>query len=596
MQANRSEVANRVAQRWKLILDERRMWRTSKRIGKLPAGYRGNVYSETLLGPEAIFSVNADDSTNVAELCTSYIHIPKDYWLTISGLGEIGSPLCHVRHLNAYHPLIPLLEADPNLSLVRETEDLITLSAKFQSATIQATLHTAKSFFPVRLHYRREQDGRMVQSMDYRVIESREIAPNVHFPTQFESRNFRASHKHRLPSNLRFVDGRIVGTTKNIGSDSIPKPESRTRAVVEIVNASVDSIAAEDLRLISERPDGLKVSMQDDLSKQYEWQGGEVLEVVSNEPAAREDASEQLELAVARAQIEDKRILLQVGGPGCPPCVKLSKLLEEKWSILGQEYVLAKLDSQMENFDNVVTPLRTNGQRGLPWMAVLSTEGNVLATSDRNIGFPITDDNRSYFREMLARTSRRLGRADFDEVMSGFEDSASKAPAVTRRAWSQEVHGLAGRLKVEARTLKKASYYSVWVELMNASTEGISILDRPTQVRCRVFNSANEIVEPLRNSLPFSGPVRLAESVTIPSGDYLGTRIDDRTTGILSMERRAQVSLARRQWSLSTDENYSIEVDVTFSGDSTHWNGTLKLPRIGLPKVTDTREADAHPP
>ncbi len=133
------------------------------------------------------------------------------------------------------------------------------------------------------------------------------------------------------------------------------------------------------------------------------------------------DASEELRAALAKAERENKRVLVQVGGPRCGPCVLLSRYLESQKELLTKEYVHLKLDTRMPKANEVIGPIRKAGG-GVPWMAILSSDGQVLVTSDGKqgtIGYPRTDAEKAHFEQMLRTTSQRLSEAEIKTLVNG---------------------------------------------------------------------------------------------------------------------------------------------------------------------------------
>lgn len=172
------EFKNCLSQQWRLILDEKRMWRSTRRVREPRANDKEQEdrYSESVVSPEFIRELTGDTETKTAISCTSYIDVPRNYWQRQSTLGYLAFPLGYLQHSEEYHSIVALLETDDRLGVIQETEDRVTLIGKLESATIRATLDTAKNHLPTRIQYSRKEDDLVVHTMDYRVTESREIA------------------------------------------------------------------------------------------------------------------------------------------------------------------------------------------------------------------------------------------------------------------------------------------------------------------------------------------------------------------------------------------------------------------------------------
>jgi len=137
------------------------------------------------------------------------------------------------------------------------------------------------------------------------------------------------------------------------------------------------------------------------------------------------DADKELASALAAALREDKRVLVQVSGPGCAPCVLLSRCLDGQKELISKDYVYLKLDSRMPNSDEVIGRLRKTPERGIPWMVILSADGKALITSDSddgNIGYPDTEKGKAHFEHMLRTTRQRLSEGEISALLAGFEE------------------------------------------------------------------------------------------------------------------------------------------------------------------------------
>jgi len=134
------------------------------------------------------------------------------------------------------------------------------------------------------------------------------------------------------------------------------------------------------------------------------------------------DASQKYQSALQQAEKQSKRVFVQVSGPGCAPCVLLSRFLEAQKFLLAKEYVYLKLDARMPGGKDVIEKLRKNAGGGIPWMVILDAQGNSLITSDSddgNIGFPKSSDEKSHFERMIRTTARNLSDEEIVEFLDG---------------------------------------------------------------------------------------------------------------------------------------------------------------------------------
>lgn len=125
----------------------------------------------------------------------------------------------------------------------------------------------------------------------------------------------------------------------------------------------------------------------------------------------------------------DRRILVQISGPGCAPCVLLSRYLDREAELVSQDYVYLKLDTRMPGARAIYKRLRDGDQAGVPWMAILDASGAVLITSDRdpaeeastNIGYPGSATGIAHWRHMLETTRQRLSDRELATLIDHLE-------------------------------------------------------------------------------------------------------------------------------------------------------------------------------
>jgi hypothetical protein len=141
------------------------------------------------------------------------------------------------------------------------------------------------------------------------------------------------------------------------------------------------------------------------------------------------DAQQALDKALAEAKRDNKRVLIQLGGPGCGWCVVLSRFVDAHKNVFEQDYVYLKIDTRMPGADAVTGRLRPDPSGGVPWIAILDADGRTLATSDAeggNIGYPTDEADRAHFEQMLRTTRQRLSDADLAGLFKALADNAAK--------------------------------------------------------------------------------------------------------------------------------------------------------------------------
>ena len=145
--------------------------------------------------------------------------------------------------------------------------------------------------------------------------------------------------------------------------------------------------------------------------------------LLNDRHVAMPDAQMLLAAAKVQAKAESKRLLVQVSGAQCHPCVLLSRYLNDYKDLIAKDYIYVKLDSRMKNGARAIRDVRRGDESSIPWMSILAADGAQLATSDHkdkgNIGFPSSQTGRAHFAEMLDSTRVNLSEAEVDKLLAG---------------------------------------------------------------------------------------------------------------------------------------------------------------------------------
>lgn len=136
-----------------------------------------------------------------------------------------------------------------------------------------------------------------------------------------------------------------------------------------------------------------------------------VLKFLNDHVAPRVDAEAELANAVAKAKSEGKLTFVHFGAPWCGWCKRLDAWLAdpEVARALSTRLVDVKIDTdRMTQGAEVMQRIRGTTEGGIPWFALLDTEGKVVATSDltgQNLGFPATEGEIEGFGQFLEKAS-----------------------------------------------------------------------------------------------------------------------------------------------------------------------------------------------
>ena len=163
-------------------------------------------------------------------------------------------------------------------------------------------------------------------------------------------------------------------------------------------------------------------AMFDQVSEDGKLDRGRLREFLTTRRVPLPDARKAYEAALAQAEQEDKRVLVQVSGPGCAPCVLLSRYLDGKSELVAKDYVYLKLDSRMPGGRELIAELRKDREGGIPWMVVLAADGTELISGDceeGNIGYPCSEVGAAHFEKMLRETRQQLTDDEISQLISG---------------------------------------------------------------------------------------------------------------------------------------------------------------------------------
>ena len=140
------------------------------------------------------------------------------------------------------------------------------------------------------------------------------------------------------------------------------------------------------------------------------------------------DAQQMLDLAIAKAQTEDKRVFLIISASWCGPCRMLARFLAPHKAELEKHFVFVKLDiSRDEHAEELRERFQANADGGVPWYCILDGSAKVLTTSNvpttkprptsPNMGFPTMPNEVEHFVGMLRTSAPRLA----DEKLEGLK-------------------------------------------------------------------------------------------------------------------------------------------------------------------------------
>lgn len=224
----------------------------------------------------------------------------------------------------------------------------------------------------------------------------------------FEICHFNSDGPQERPEKLHeflvlAVDPKTGGEL--LAAHELPVPQEKDLAAFAILNPAGAVVAT---------------ASSDDLSKEGKLDAKLLGKFLANRETPLPNARKLLADSLAKAKREDKRLLIQVGGPGCSWCVVLARYLDEQKSLVEKDYLHLKIDTRMPEAEEVIDELREKKDGGVPWMTILDADGKTLITSDGeegNIGYPGGEKSQEHWLKMLTSTKQRLTDDDIAALM-----------------------------------------------------------------------------------------------------------------------------------------------------------------------------------
>jgi len=130
--------------------------------------------------------------------------------------------------------------------------------------------------------------------------------------------------------------------------------------------------------------------------------------------AAQQDAHEVLAAALAEAERTDRQVFLHSGADWCGWCKRLERWLvrDDIAPIFSKDFVEVKIDVEAMEGGQELMDSYTDGPAGLPWLAILKPDGEVVADSyapnGQNIGSPIEEWEIEHWNTMMRTAAVRI--------------------------------------------------------------------------------------------------------------------------------------------------------------------------------------------
>ncbi|MEL6104546.1 MAG: hypothetical protein AAFU85_00860 [Planctomycetota bacterium] len=145
---------------------------------------------------------------------------------------------------------------------------------------------------------------------------------------------------------------------------------------------------------------------------------GDVTSWLVESAVALESADVLLRRGLDQAKAQDKRVLLVYLGPACVHCDRMKAFLKAFDGEFSTDYVPVIVETRMAGAPERTAALgRTEDE--IPWLAILSSDGQPRATSESkfgNIGFPTDRDGWLHFYRMIDDTRVRMSDEAIEKI------------------------------------------------------------------------------------------------------------------------------------------------------------------------------------
>lgn len=148
----------------------------------------------------------------------------------------------------------------------------------------------------------------------------------------------------------------------------------------------------------------------------------QLLEQLEQHMTSPLEGRQLLDDALAKAKRENKRVIVEETATWCGPCRLLNRLLEKnrQWE---KDYIWVKMDHRWIGAEEIMQEIRDGAEGGVPWFAILDSDGQTLATSNdsktgKNIGFPSSPEGQQHLAEMLKSTRQRMTDQEIEDFVA----------------------------------------------------------------------------------------------------------------------------------------------------------------------------------
>lgn len=159
-----------------------------------------------------------------------------------------------------------------------------------------------------------------------------------------------------------------------------------------------------------------------------------VFNFLSENQAPYLDAESILATAINQARKQNKMVFVHFGAPWCFWCHRFEDWMAEEsvTKIFAKDFVSVKIDVDRTLKGKEVHERLTKGKGGgIPWFAILDSQGKAIADSYRmygkNLGYPYTDQEIEVFTKLIKEVSKIIDAKDLGKLAKSLKKRGKSA-------------------------------------------------------------------------------------------------------------------------------------------------------------------------
>jgi hypothetical protein len=286
---------NSLSQDWKIDFVGKRKWCVTDKPtspNSLTSRFFGSkTYAEQLIVPDQSIELSVNARNDQAEWCMADLMTPGNHWESSQAqLLYLSYPFGYIKTgSNSHQKILDVLRSDDVKSMTAENAgSLVVLKCTTSVYEIVLTLDPEKGWMPTKIDVSRvaPTTGPYQLTLAKYVVQESSQHDGVWLPDTFDCRE-ETSGGVRVAKPGFHISKNIFGMDvvwmdeqdriNKVPGDTIQVPACKSYAEVALTNIKFNKVTDDDFRLRAKTPDGLKVSFDEPVPGEYEWQNGKIV-------------------------------------------------------------------------------------------------------------------------------------------------------------------------------------------------------------------------------------------------------------------------------------------------------------------------------